>query len=195
MPEEKEILPCDGHNWKRGNVRRFSIQILIIFSLLFGGTTVHSAFCIPANANLSPTYMPQIGPLTLRFAKLKLAQIIIIDEVTMMHKALLNVLDRTLRWIKKNDKPFGGVVLVLGGDWKQLLPVVKAPFDTTLYAQIEACLQSDQVYALFEHIVLTENMRAKADPKFVDFIERVQFFTLISQNHSSAFFSLEGVKK
>ena len=117
--------------------------------------------------------MPQIGPLTLRFAKLKLAQIIIIDEVTMMHKALLNVLDRTLRWIKHNDKPFGGVVLVLGGDWKQLLPVVKAPFDSTLYAQIEACLQSDQVYASFEHIVLTENMRAKADPEFVDFIERV----------------------
>ena len=143
------------------------------FSLLFGGTTVHSAFCIPANANLNPSYMPQIGPLTLRFAKLKLAQIIIIDEVTMMHKALLNVLDRTLRWIKKNDKPFGGVVLVLGGDWKQLLPVVKSPFDSTLYAQIEACLQSDQVYASFEHIVLTENMRAKADPKFVDFIERV----------------------
>ena len=125
--------------------------------------------------------MPQIGPLSLRFSKLKLAQIIIIDEVTMMHKALLSVVDRTLRWIKKNDTPFGGVVLVLGGDWKQLLPVVKAPFECTMYAQIEACLQSLSLYASFDHILLTENMRAKKDPAFVDFIERVvkilrQFF-------------------
>ena len=117
--------------------------------------------------------MPQIGPLSLRFAKLKLAQIIIIDEVTMMHKALLSVVDRTLRWIKKNDTPFGGVILVLGGDWKQLLPIVKAPFDCTMYAQIEACLQSLPLYASFDHILLTENMRAKDDPGFVDFIERV----------------------
>ena len=90
-----------------------------------------------------------------------------------MHRDLLSVVDRTLRWIKKNDKPFGGVIVVLGGDWKQLLPVVKGPFDYTLYAQIEACLQSFPLYASFEHILLTENMRAKDDPAFVDFIERV----------------------
>ena len=120
--------------------------------------------------------MPQIGPFSLRFAKLRLAQIIFIDEVTMMHRDLLSVVDRTLRWIKKNDKPFGGVIVVLGGDWKQLLPVVKGPFDYALYAQIEACLQSFPLYASFEHILLTENMRAKDDPAFVDFIERVYIF-------------------
>lgn len=134
---------------------------------------MHSAFCIPANAPLSGTYLPQIGPLTLRFAKLKKTQVIIIDEVTMMHKDLLTVLDNTLRWVRKIDEPFGGVLLVVGGDWKQLLPVVKAPFNCTLYAQLEACLQNHPLYNTFQHIVLKENMRAKLDPLFVDFLERV----------------------
>lgn len=134
---------------------------------------MHSAFCIPANAPLSGTYLPQIGPLTLRFAKLKKTQVIIIDEVTMMHKDLLTVLDNTLRWVRKIDEPFGGVLLVVGGDWKQLLPVVKAPFNCTLYAQLEACLQNHPLYDTFQHIVLKENMRAKLDPLFVDFLERV----------------------
>ena len=96
----------------------------------------------------------------------------------MMHKDLLNVINRTLQWIKMNNEPFGGVILVLGGDWKQLLPIVKAPFDCSLYAQIEACLQSFPLYESFEHIILTENMRAKADPAFVNFIERVAFLLL-----------------
>ena len=134
---------------------------------------MHSAFCIPANAPLSGTYLPQIGPLTLRFAKLKKTQVIIIDEVTMMHKDLLTVLDNTLRWVRKIDEPFGGVLLLVGGDWKQLLPVVKAPFNCTLYAQLEACLQNHPLYNTFQHIVLKENMRAKLDPLFVDFLERV----------------------
>ena len=93
-----------------------------------------------------------------------------------MHRDLLSVVDRTLRWIKKNDEPFGGVIVVLGGDWKQLLPVVKGPFDYALYAQIKACLQSFPLYASFEHILLTENMRARDDPAFVNFIERVYIF-------------------
>lgn len=134
---------------------------------------MHSAFCIPANAPLSGTYLPQIGPLTLRFAKLKKTQVIIIDEVTMMHKDLLTVLENTLRWVRKIDEPFGGVLLLVGGDWKQLLPVVKAPFNCTLYAQLEACLQNHPLYDTFQHIVLKENMRAKLDPLFVDFLERV----------------------
>ena len=65
--------------------------------------------------------------------------------------------------------------MVLGGDWKQLLPMVKGPVDYALYTQIEACLQSFPLYESFEHILLTENMRAKDDPAFVDFIERVAF--------------------
>ena len=35
----------------------------------------------------------------------------------------LEVADRTLRDIMKNNKPFGGKVIVLGGDFRQLLPV------------------------------------------------------------------------
>ena len=152
----------------------FSLLHFFTFSLLIGGTTVHSAFCIPANANLSDAYLPQIGPLTVRYAALRTAQIIIIDEVTMMHRFLLSAIDNALRWIRKVNVPFGGVILLLGGDWKQLLPVVRGvPRDCTLYAQLEACIQNHRLYDQFQHIVLKENMRARKDAAFVDFLERV----------------------
>jgi hypothetical protein len=42
----------------------------------------------------------------------------------MLSKKILHYLDRLLRDVC-SDNPFGGKVLVLGGDWKQLTPVVE----------------------------------------------------------------------
>ena len=49
----------------------------------------------------------------------------------MAHKNCLEALDRSLRDILRiqnpncDNKPFGGKVVVLGGDFRQILPVVK----------------------------------------------------------------------
>ena len=59
------------------------------------------------------------------------AKLIIWDEAPMMHRWCFEAVDRSLRDImSKNDplnalKPFGGMTIVLGGDFRQLLPVVQ----------------------------------------------------------------------
>ncbi len=55
---------------------------------------------------------------------LKLAAIIIWDEAPMMSRYAMEALDRTLRKLMHNDLSFGGKIIVFGGDFRQVLPVI-----------------------------------------------------------------------
>lgn len=49
---------------------------------------------------------------------------IVLDEATMGHKHLFGVVDRLLQDIMCTEELFGGKLVVLAGDWRQLTPVV-----------------------------------------------------------------------
>ena len=97
--------------------------------LLPGGKTTHSTFCIPLLINEHSTCNIPQGSFQ---AKLMIEiNLIIWDEASMINRFCFEALDRTLRDImrvvsEENAlKPFGGKVIVLGGDFRQILPVVK----------------------------------------------------------------------
>lgn len=56
--------------------------------------------------------------------------LLIIDEVTMVEANMLMMIDRTLRKRirgteeQPHSKPFGGLTVVVSGDWRQTLPVI-----------------------------------------------------------------------
>lgn len=54
-------------------------------------------------------------------------QLLIIDEISMCTPEFLEKLDLIGRRIRHTDKPFGGIQLVLAGDFCQLPPVMKGP--------------------------------------------------------------------
>ncbi|GBN60773.1 hypothetical protein AVEN_60072-1 [Araneus ventricosus] len=56
--------------------------------------------------------------------KLRQEVLIIIDEITMLTKDGLRCIDSLLRDLMNNDKPLGGKVIKIGGDFRQTLPVV-----------------------------------------------------------------------
>jgi hypothetical protein len=96
--------------------------------LLEGGATAHSRFKIPININAESTCnVPVQSPLA---QLLQRAAAIIWDEAPMMHRHCLEALDRTLRDIMAATNPalehvpFGGKCILLGGDFRQVLPVV-----------------------------------------------------------------------
>ncbi|XP_019182314.1 PREDICTED: uncharacterized protein LOC109177372 [Ipomoea nil] len=96
--------------------------------LLPGGRTAHSRFSIPIAVNEDSTCnISQSSPLAQLIMQSKL---IIWDEAPMMHKFCFEALDRTMRDImraknpKNLDMTFGGKTVVLGGDFRQILPVI-----------------------------------------------------------------------
>jgi len=54
------------------------------------------------------------------------ARVLIIDEVSMLHAHRLDMIERVCRRFKRSDKPFGGLQVILSGDFFQLPPISKS---------------------------------------------------------------------
>jgi hypothetical protein len=91
--------------------------------LLSGGRTAHSMFKIPLSLDPESTCpIPKEGGLA---ALIRNTRLIIWDEITMQHRYAAEAVDRTCRDIlDAPDRPFGGITVVFGGDFQQILPVV-----------------------------------------------------------------------
>jgi hypothetical protein len=94
----------------------------IAASILPGGCTAHSRFKIPIKIgdNSMCSFTKQSGTVEL----LHRASLIIWDEVAMTKRQCIETLDRSLQDIMECALPFGGKVMVFGGDFRQVLPVV-----------------------------------------------------------------------
>ena len=104
-----------------------------------GGMTLHSLFLLPLRAfipEVNPTFNPDVfcDPSSLvknqKFRRDKLdlflqLDMLIIDEISMVRVDLLEMIDHTLRRVRKNASPFGGVQILAIGDLYQLSPVVR----------------------------------------------------------------------
>ena len=104
---------------KRG-LRHVIVAPTGVAALNAGGQTVHKFFGIP------PTIVDLDGihPNQRLKTILRRLDFLVIDEISMVRADLLDVVDRTLRVNLEVDKPFGGLPLLLVGDFLQLPPVV-----------------------------------------------------------------------
>lgn len=81
----------------------------------------------------------------------------------MQHRHGPEALDRTLRDLRKSDKPFGGITVVFGGDFRQTLPVIPKGSREEM---VSASLKHSFLWSKVKVLKLTENMRAHGDPEF-----------------------------
>jgi ATP-dependent DNA helicase PIF1 len=49
--------------------------------------------------------------------------VLIIDEISMLHDFRLDMVDEAARRVRKDDRPFGGIQIIMSGDFFQLPPV------------------------------------------------------------------------
>jgi ATP-dependent DNA helicase PIF1 len=83
--------------------------------------TIHSAFSFPKNINANQKLSANLAnTLAVKLYELKT---IIIDECSMMGANMFNLLDCRLRQILQIERPFGGVNVILFGDFQQFPPV------------------------------------------------------------------------
>lgn len=91
-----------------------------VAALNVGGSTIHRVFGFHPNMNMEdPRISIQAKSL------LYTVDTIVIDEISMVRADLLGAMDLVLRSIKRRREPFGGVRLVMVGDFWQLPPVVR----------------------------------------------------------------------
>ncbi|XP_015621013.1 uncharacterized protein [Oryza sativa Japonica Group] len=128
--------------------------------LMPGGRIAHSWFRIPID--IHDRSMCAIRRGTILGDLIRKASLIIWDEAPMTHKLCFEALDRTLRDIQSADepaneyKPFGGKPILLGGDFRQVLPVIEKG---TRADVVDASLVRSALWKHVEVLHLTTNMR------------------------------------
>ena len=131
-----------------------------------GGRTVHSAFHLPTRG-LSKTYVP-LGEdlLTGLRAKYEHLEIVIINEISMVSKGMLNYISGRLDQLKRNKSSswFGGISILAVGDFYQLPPVG----GQIIVRRNPSALA--EPWDVFQKTNLTEIMRQQDDQPFAQML-------------------------
>ncbi len=91
-----------------------------------GGMTIHSCFGLGIfDGEPNHSYLTKALAKQGVEKRLENMEVLIIDEVSMLSPTLFHVMDRLLQMAKKNEEVFGGIQVVLSGDFFQLPPVMR----------------------------------------------------------------------
>ena len=152
-----------------------------------GGQTIHSFFQlpfgpqIPENA-IGKAFQPKA--LASRYQKLNKKKInlirsldlLIIDEVSMVRADVMDAIDAVLRRVRRSQKPFGGLQLLMIGDVHQLAPVAKPEewemlspyYDTPYFFGSQVLRKTPYVCVELEHIY------RQHDDGFINLLNKVR---------------------
>ena len=89
------------------------------------GMTIHSWSGIGIRNYLDEKGLEQLEEKKYLWKRFEKARVLIIDEVSMLHGSQLDMVEKVCRRFKRNDKPFGGLQVILSGDFFQLPPISK----------------------------------------------------------------------
>lgn len=89
------------------------------------GMTINAWAGIGVKTNLSHTDITELQQRRYLRDRMKKTSVLIIDEVSMLSAQTLEAVDRVLQSLRENDAPFGGLQIVLCGDFFQLPPIEK----------------------------------------------------------------------
>ena len=128
--------------------------------LLPGGRTAHSRFRIPLDVDDQSSCGIKMG--TDISELLQNTDLIIWDEAPMVKKYAFEAIDRSLRDImgcvssENRLKPFGGITVLFGGDFRQILPVVEKGDRQDI---VSACINRSYIWDSITVFTLKQNMR------------------------------------
>ena len=165
-----------------------------------GGQTIHSFFQLPFGPQLPENALnknafPPIDSrrndmggkaksLAAQYQKLNKKKInlmrsldlLIIDEISMVRADVLDAIDAVLRRVRRSQKPFGGLQLLMIGDVHQLAPVAKAEewevlapyYDTPYFFGSQVLQKTPYVCVELEHIY------RQHDEDFISLLNKVR---------------------
>ncbi len=138
--------------------------------LLDGGRTAHSRFKIPLK--LTETSLLNISQQSDLAELIKATKLIIWDEAPMAHRFAFEAVDKTFWDLTGIEKPFGGIIVILGGDFRQILPVVVRGTRGDI---VNACIKSSKLWTHVCVMHLTINMRIQDEEQkqFINYLLQI----------------------
>jgi ATP-dependent DNA helicase PIF1 len=108
--------------WAKSEGKKVSVTATTgLAATHLGGTTIHSWSGIGVANKLPRDFQDHLS--TSRRDIIAAADILIIDEISMLHDYRLDMIDQVARKVRGLDAPFGGLQVIFSGDFFQLPPV------------------------------------------------------------------------
>jgi ATP-dependent DNA helicase PIF1 len=139
-----------------------------------GGQTLHSWAAIglgnlPAAQIIENLFSAKFSRVR---RKLKLAKMLAIDEISMISAPVFDLINDLLKAIRGNEKPFGGLQLILFGDFLQLPPINR---DRQMADDYQFCFQSKAWKELKPQSIMLKTVFRQADQNFVNLLNNIRF--------------------
>lgn len=94
------------------------------------GMTIHSWTGLGIREALTERDIDELEQKAYLWTRFEKAKVLLVDEISMLHGHRLDMIDRVCRNFKRNESPFGGLQVVLSGDFFQLPPVTRNNYDS-----------------------------------------------------------------
>ncbi len=146
------------------------------------GQTIHSWAGIGIKDKLTKYDLDQIIQKEHLHKRFKKTDVLILDEISMMHSYRLDMVDQVLRLIRQVEEPFGGVQVIFCGDFFQLPPINRGSneikdfaFESEVWREIDPSVcYLDQVYRQEQDPLLTILSEMRAGELTEDSIFKLQ---------------------
>lgn len=103
------------------------------------GFTIHSWSGIGVKSHLSEKDILKMASNSKKRAQIEEAKVLIIDEISMLHAYRLDLVDQICKVIRQNRDPFGGLQVIVCGDFFQLPPINEEGFPPSSFAYKANC--------------------------------------------------------
>ena len=115
------------------------------------GMTLHSWSGIGISDSLSPADVDRIASKEHIAKRIMKAKVLIIEEISMLSAATFEMADKICREVRRMDAPFGGLSVILVGDFFQLPPIsrdreVKFAYESKVWRELNllTCYLTEQ---------------------------------------------------
>jgi ATP-dependent DNA helicase PIF1 len=133
-----------------------------------GGTTIHSWSGLGIKDFLSEYDLERLSKTDKLIKRYNAADVLVIDEVSMLHGQRLNMVNQVAKLLRKSDAPFGGLQVVLVGDLFQLPPITRGSSEVDFAHLSESWQELDP-----QICYLTEQHRQVSD-ELLDLLEAMR---------------------
>lgn len=127
-----------------------------ISAILVNGSTVHSFLGIGLGTSSAQTLATKLSHSAYYRKRWRQLETLIIDEVSMLSPNLFDKLEEIARTVRENKSPFGGIQLILSGDFCQL-PVV---------GENKFCFEAKSWDKCIQHTIYLKDILRQTDPVF-----------------------------
>ncbi|MEA3512184.1 MAG: AAA family ATPase [Campylobacterota bacterium] len=132
------------------------------------GQTLHSYFSLGIRDSVDEYFITNLLDkkyLQTRFSKLK---VLIIDEISMVSPEIFSSIDMIIQAFKNNTLPFGGIQVILSGDFFQLPPISRG------YKEKKFAWQSSSWKDLELHTCYLEKKFRQDDDKLISILDEIR---------------------